>query len=247
MAMLPREDKSNAPKTVIPPVATKEAAKETPAATPAPAPAASTETAVAAAPAAGAVAVARKVRNAIKENFENKMQLEWNTLPRIQANQGNFLDLERNKEAIGDTLIAQLMSFQPTWQISPGTDDDSDTELVRYSDDGVTTNKGEDCKEYLAALIASGRTKAKMSARYMMALVIEQCPKTPAFNGKVVQIDMSQQSKNSFDQFMLTNGYAESRGMITPDVAERGLLKMTTRIKTAGKMSWTVIDFDNAL
>lgn len=190
-------------------------------------------------------AVARKMRNPIEEVFKQKIPLEWNTLHRIQANQGNFLDLENNKAAFGSELVIQLMTYQPNWQISPGTDDPDDAKWVRYSDDGKTTKEGEDCLEFLAALKKANYDKAKMSARYTMAFVIEEVVGKPTspFNGKIVQIDLSATSKSQFDQFMMELGYRESKGGISSDVAESGLLRISARVKTQGKLSWTVVDF----
>jgi hypothetical protein len=255
MAMIPRKAPDANAAAAAAPTATAPAPAAAPAQAAAPAAAPADSTAVAtASPTAGAVStrVAVKPRNAIEEGFKNKMVLEWNTLHRIQANQGNFLDKEASGQSFGSVIVAQLMSYQPSWQISPGTDDAADAELVRYSDDGITTNKGEDCKEYLAALIESNRDKAKMSARYQMALVIEETPMDPtgAMVNKIVQIDLSATSKNAFDQFMLENGYKESRGMITKEVAESGRLKMTAKVKNntvkGRTLSWTVVQFENA-
>lgn len=201
-------------------------------------------------PAAGAVStrVAKKLRDPIKLTFENKMKLEWNTLHRIMVTQGNFVDKENSNTAFGGEIVAQLMSYQASWQISPGTDNPGDAEHVRYSDDGQFTNKGEDCKEYLNALLTQGYPQAKMSERYQMALVIEQAVGGRHMEGKIVQIDLSQTSKNAFDQFRLEVGYAESRGTITPEAAESGLVKMIARVKSAnGKgrsINWTQVAFE---
>jgi hypothetical protein len=45
---------------------------------------------------------------------------------------------------------------------------------------------------------------------------------------------------------MLQNSFAESRGMISAAVAESGRIKMSAHVKTQGKNSWTVIQFENA-
>jgi hypothetical protein len=211
----------------------------------APAPAAAVAVA---SPTAGAVAVAKKMGDPVKDAFEKKMVLEWNTLHRVQANQGNFLDLEENKAPFGNVIDVQLMSYQPNWQISPGTENDDDLQYVRYSDDGITTNKGEDCKEFLAALIAAGYEKAKMTERCTMALVIEGTPMDPTrrMEGKIVQIDLAQTSQAKFKQFRLEQGYKASRGMITEEVATSGRLRMTAKVQTQGKLSWTVVHFENA-
>lgn len=200
--------------------------------------------------AAGTVStkVAKKQRNAIEENFKGKVPLEWNTLPRIQANQGNFLDLEANKAPFGNTIVVQIMSYQPSWQCSPGTDDPNDLQYVRYSDDGETTTKGENLKAHLASLIEANYDKAKISARYLIGMVIEETPGDPTGRmlGKLVQIDMSETSKKAFDAFMMQTSFQEAKGMITPEVAESGRIKMTANVTSRGNFSWTKIDFAHA-
>lgn len=258
MALIPKktDGATTTPvKTITPKAAPAAAAApvaDAPAAAPAeaPAPAPAQTTAVAAAPATGAVSavVARPIRNAIEENFLRKLDLEWNTLPRIQANQGNFLDLERNKEAFGNEIVVQLMSYQPSWQLSPGTDNPSDIEYVRYSNDGVTATNGDNLQEHLQALKAANYDKAKINSRYMMAFVILEAPsdKTGLMKNKLVQIDVSESSKKSFDQFMMQNGFNESRGIVTPEVAASGILRLSATVKSNKGFSWTVVGFANA-
>jgi hypothetical protein len=255
MAMIPRKADASAPAaaTAAAPAAqtvTVDAPSAAAAVAAAPAAAAAPTAVAVASPAAGAVStnVSKKPRDPIKDSFERQMELEWNSLHRIQANQGNFLDLEDNKAPFGSVIDVQLMSYQPNWQISPGTDNDDDLQHVRYSNDGITTTKGEDCKEFVAALIEAGYDKAKMTERCTMALVIEGTPMDPTGRmvGKIVQIDLAQTSQAKFKQFRLEQGYKESRGMVTKEVAESGRLRMSAKVQTQGKMSWTVVHFENA-
>lgn len=240
------------PKVTIPKANPATAAAAQPAAeTPAAQPAAAAAAVAVHQPQAGAVTtrVNKPVRDAIKDTFERKMPLEWNTLHRIQGNQGNFLDLEDNKSSFGNEIVVQLLSYQPSWQISPGTDDPADVQWVRYSDDGITTTQGEDCKEFLAALKTANYEKAKMAARYLMAFVIEETPgdRTGRMVGKLVQIDLSATSKAAFDQFKFETSYKESKGMITSEVAEAGRFRMTAKVKSQKNFSWTVVQFEHAL
>ncbi len=204
-----------------------------------------TTTAVAAAPnRAVSTAVAGKARDVLSENFKDALRVDWNTLHRLQANQGQFLDLENNKAAIGDKLVLEIMSFQDNWQISPGTSDPTAAEYVRYSDDGKTTNQGEDCAEYLAALKEAGYTEAKMTQRVTIAGVIEQCTKTPAFEGKMIQIDLSQTSRGLFDRYRFQVALDIQKGRRNEDGINRVL--METNVQTRGNNSWTTVSFNYA-
>ena len=75
--------------------------------------------------------------------------LEWNALLRIQATNGNFVNQDDSNRPIGPEMEIQLLSYQDNWLISPGGQKDApgSKEVVRYSDDGKFTTKGEDCEE----------------------------------------------------------------------------------------------------
>lgn len=227
----------------------------TPAATPAPAPAstqtaappasdapaASTQTAIA--PAANrSVVVAGRPVNVIAENFKDKLRVEWNTLHRIQANNGNFLDLEANKTSLGDEITLNMMTFQDNWQISPGVDDPDATQYVRYSDDGKVTKQGEDCQEYLAALKAAGYTEAKMTPRVTIAGELAAAAKSSNLVGTLVQIDLSQTSKALFDRHQMQVALDVSRNKVNVDTV--GTLKMTAKVMSGkGNRTWTTVEF----
>lgn len=249
MAMIPRNPKGAAAPAAAAaaPTATKEAkAPEAGTATNTPGPAAGTAgpttTAVAAAPAPGAVStrVAGKPRDVITEEFKDKMPLEWNTLHRIQCNQGQFLDMENGKKGIGVIIEMELMTFQDSWQISPGSNDPEATELVRYSDDGITTNQGENCVEYLNGLKEAGWDKAKIGARVVLAGILTKCD-NPELIGRMIQMDLSTTSKAGFDRHRFQASYDVSRGLRNEDALR--FLKLTAKPMSKGQTNWTQADF----
>lgn len=232
------------------PETTKETvAASAPAATPAPSPApASTSTAVAAAaPTAVAVAVAAGP-DPLKAKFKDAVKLDWNTLNRVQANQGNFLNLEKNKEMIGSELVVTMLSFQDNFLVSPGSDDEEAKEHVRYSDDGKITTKGEPVDAYMEALREAGYLEAKLSPRCTIALAIEDVVGKPghALVGELIQIDLPKTSKDSFDRFRLQSAFKASRGMMNDAqkvAMEQGRMRLSAQVVTQGKNSWTVVNF----
>jgi len=254
MAMIPPRKKVEAdPATAAPAAATAPAEKPTlkgtlrnepgPAAeasAAAPAPAATTAVA-AAAPSAVSTVVAGALRDIIKEKFKDAMRVEWNTLHRLGCVQGNFVDLEANKAAIGSSLVLQLMNYQDNFQISPGTDDPNDTQYVRYSDDGKTTTMGEDCAEYLRALKDSGYEDAKMGARVTLAGVILECSGKPEMVNRLVQMDLAPTSKTEFDRFRMQTGLEMQRGLKTEGDIET--IKLSATLQTKGPNTWTVVKF----
>lgn len=248
MAMIPKRNSAAAAAPAAAPAAAKPTLRGTvapPAAETGEAPvgeaaAPAATTALAAAP-SRAVAVAGPIVNVIKETYKDAMRVEWNTLGRIQANQGQFLDLENNKASLGGEIRIELMSYQDNWQISPGTDDKDDTQHVRYSDDGITTNQGEPCKEYVAALHEAGYTDAKMGQRVTLAGVVVDCPANPGFAGTLFQIDLSPTSKAQFDRFSMQVALSLSRGLVGPEQTQT--IKMKTSLQSKGSNTWTIVTF----
>jgi hypothetical protein len=193
----------------------------------------------------GMVVGVGKPVDVVKETFHNALgQLAWNTLHRIQANQGNFLDLEAGKASIAPEIHLELMSYQANWQISPGTDEADDIQYVRYSDDGKTTTQGEDCMEFLKGLKDAGYDKAKLSERCVLAGRIIAIPSNPnhAMVGELIQIDLPNTSKQQFDRYRFKTSLDVREGKYT--AAETGVFKMKARSTTQNKLSWTVVDFE---
>lgn len=210
------------------------------AAAPAAAPAeASTSTALAA-PTRTAVAVAGRPRDVLTETYKDAFKVDWNTLNRIQATNGNFVDVEANKSVIGTEILFELMSFQQNWQISPGTDDDDDIKHVRYSDDGKFTTEGEDINEYLQALKAADYGDAKCTERLILAGTIVG----GTHDGKLVQLNLPPTSKSAFDRFKMQASIDISKGKRSP--ADLATLKLKAVPQSKGKNTWTVVHFDYA-
>ena len=202
-------------------------------------PAADTTTAVATRP-AGAVVVAGRPVNVVEQTYKNAFVVDWNTCHRLQATNGNIVDMEANKTPLGPSILLEIMSYQDNWQISPGTDNKEDAELVRYSNDGITTTEGENCIEYVEALKASGRTDAKMTHRCTVAGTIQGTP----LDGKLVQIDLPQTSKNMWDRFQMQSAMDIAKGKRT--AADLAVLRLHCTLVTKGNNTWTVVNFDYA-
>ena len=202
---------------------------------------------------AGAVAVAAtgavstgvngKPRDVIGEQFKDAFRVDWNTLHRIQAVQGSFVDVENSKTEFGKSMLFELLSYQDNWQISPGTDAESDAQHVRYSNDGITTTMGENCAEFLAALKEAGYSEAKMGHRCTLAGTIIASD-SAEMTGKMVQIDLPPTSKTMFDRFRLQTSMDIAKGIKTEEQVNP--MKMTAKSQTKGRNTWTIVEFTYA-
>lgn len=229
------------PPAAEPEVKTPAAEPEVKAETAAPAPAAEKATPnLPATQGTRAVAVAGRPKDVVAETYKDAFKVDWNTLHRIQASNGNFLDVESNKAAIGTEIVLEPMSFQANFQISPGTDDDDDIQYVRYSDDGETTTEGENCMDYVAAMKEAGYEQCKMTERLIIAGTLVG----GSLDGKLVQINLPPTSKSQFDRFRMQASIDISKGKKTAEDIARWKLKAV--VNTKGKMSWTVVQFDYA-
>lgn len=189
------------------------------------------------------VAVAKPMVNPL-EPLKDAFRVEWDTLRGLKVTNGNVLDNQTGK-TLGDVVGLELLSFQDQWVISPGTEGDEGKDEVRYSDDGKTTTKGEDCNEYLARLKAADYPKASMTKRVVICGSLfdigdkgrKDCKE---LQDSLVQLSLAPTSKASFDRYMMDQAYKIGKGIIEPEGAQR--LRLSCDIVTKGKQSWTVVN-----
>lgn len=220
------------------PAAVAEAAAPAAAAAPASEPVAAT-TAVAT-PRNTAVAVAGRPVDVIKQNFQDAFKVDWNTLNRIQATNGNFVDVEEGKRVIAPEIVLEVMSYQDNWQYSPGTDDDTDIQYVRYSDDGVTCTDGTNMNEHMEAMRVAGYTEGKLAQRVVIAGTIVG----GTHDGKLVQLNLAPTSKAMFDRFRMQVSIDIAKGKRAPEDVQT--LKLRAVPESKGKNTWTKVVFDYA-
>jgi hypothetical protein len=177
------------------------------------------------------------------EAAKNAYRVDWDTLDRVQANNGKFLDVGKQKANMGETIQLRLLSWQDLWQISPGVSGAEAAEYVRYSDDGKITNKGEDCIEFLNMLKNElGYKNAKLTQRVVIVGILEGTEKDSRLQGEMVQIDLSNTSKKEFDKYRLGCAYKVGKGILTAE--QVSLMTMKTEIATKGTDSWTKVLFE---
>lgn len=221
----------------------------------APAAAAPAAAAAAAAPAAPAAstAVTAVDKNALTAGMFNladmnviatlkdRLRLEWNTLDRIQATNGVFMDKGKDL-SLGDEVQLRLLTWQDVWQISPGSDDKEAKDHVRYCDNPNTLPDGTPVVDYLTRLREEFRyTKASCDHRVVLGGVLEAVSKDSRLLGELVQIDLPKTSKAEFDKYQAGTAYKVGKGLLKPHQAQ--VMTMTAEPVSANGRNWTIVRF----
>lgn len=174
-----------------------------------------------------ALALARNLDStAILKSLKDAIRVNWDTLTRMKANQGQFM-VDGLK--VGGVLDIQVMSYQTSWQASPGgLNTPATTKLVRYSDGGETiANTGEDIKEYVRGLIQAGHPKARLNRRIVLVFQVvgSPDPKAAGIIGELFQLSLAPTSVSKFEALCIKQAMWLGQGRITE--AESTLLRLT--------------------
>lgn len=172
--------------------------------------------------------------------LEDAFHVDWNTLESLKATQGQFL-AKADDSTFGPEIGFELLSHQKQFVVSPGTDEEEDNQHVRYSDDGITCNTGEDVKEYRQHLIDAGYTEAGVTERVVLVGSVFDPGLKPDFKDKLMQISLAPTSKALFDRHQLQTTFNVGRGNWSPEGVTR--LRMTCKVQSKGKLSWTQVNF----
>jgi len=198
-----------------------------------------TTTAVATAPKT-AVSVFDAVADTVG-SLKNKLTVSYNSFIQIIASNGNFLERE-SKTNLGDTLRFELISWQDSYVVQPGSDK-AGKELVKFSDDRIVCSDGTLVIDHLNALKAMGYDKASIKDRIVVVgSVLSTAKAGEKLVDELVQIDLSPMSAARFVRF---RGKALNLQRLGKRSAEEVTkVAATTEIATAGSNSYTVINFD---
>ena len=128
--------------------------------------------------------VKMNVISALKDTF----RVEFDSLPGIGASQGTF-NLKADDTDIGAEISIQLLSYQESWVASPN-DTKADVELVKYSDDGVTSRDGINLLAHVEDLKAQGYGKAKIAHRVILVGELLATAKDCDKVGELVMVDL---------------------------------------------------------
>lgn len=155
--------------------------------------------------------------------LKDAFRVEFDSLPAIGASQGTF-NLKSDDTDLGSEIKLQLMSYQSSYTASPN-DTKADVELVKYSDDGITSKCGVNLMAHVEDLKAQGYTKAKIAHRVILVGELLES-KIPCDNvGELVMIDLPDSGRRAFNTFTLQASYAVAKGRKSVEDASILILK----------------------
>lgn len=191
------------------------------------------------APNATAVSTSRApaIKNVLAES-KDLFRIDYDSLPRIAAEQGAFVLKGDKPEELGKVLDCELVSFQDSWVASPG-DNKADIELVKWSDDGKVARDGTDMVAHVAHLKSIGYDKAHISHRQVTVCELQRVDgKEHHMSGDLVQFDLPESGRKSFNTFNLQASWKVKKGLMLEDDAKQ--LRLTaTKLTTKKGESYT--------
>lgn len=190
------------------------------------------EVAVAAPAASRALSTASKVMSQnVLSGLKDAFHVDFDSLPSIGATQGSFAFKDTEQE-LGAKICIQLMSYQDSYVASPN-DTKAPIELVKYSEDGVTSKDGTNLLDHVADLKEQGYSKAKIAHRCVLVGELTYTAVADVERvGELVQIDMPDSGRRAFNTFTLQASYAVAKGRKTAEEAANltlNAIKETTK------------------
>ena len=189
---------------------------------------ATTTTRALSAPTAASV-ISKNVISDLKDAF----RVEFDSLPNIGASQGTF-NLKADDTDLGTELKLQLLSYQSSWTASPN-DLKADSELVKYSEDGVTSKDGVNLAEHIEDLKAQGYSKAKIAHRVVLVGELLESKIPCESIGELVMVDLPDSGRRAFNSYTLQASYAVAKGRKTLEEAAVLTLKTTIEKTKSGE------------
>ena len=200
------------------------AATAAPAATTAAATAAPATTAVATQTTRAVSTAKAVVTQNVLSDKKDAFYVEFDSMPRLAAEQGSFTLKDSSEADLGAEIKMELMSYQESWVASPN-DKKADVELVKYSDDGVTSKDGVDLQQHVADLKEQGYDKAKIAHRcIIVGELLSAGPAGADLVGNLIQVDLPETGRRSFNAYTLQASWAVGKGRKT--AAEAAVLTL---------------------
>lgn len=202
---------------------------------------ASTTTTALAAPRTSALATANAVAKMnVISGLKDAFRVEFDSLPAIGASQGTF-SLKADDTDIGAEISIQLLSYQESWVASPN-DTKADVELVKYSDDGVTSRDGVNLLAHIEDLKAQGYGRAKINHRVILVGELIATAKGCDKVGELVMVDLPDSGRRAFNTYVIQASYAVAKGRKTAEDAAILKLKAVPE-KTKSGEKFTKVTF----
>ena len=179
------------------------------------------------------------IKNVLLDN-KDLFRIDWDSLPRISAEQGEFLFKDDTNEELGPNIELKLVSYQDNYVASPG-DNKAPIDLVKWSPDGITAQDGTDMKAHIEFLKEEGYSKARISHRQVTVCeLLTVGGKVHERSEDLVQLDLPESGRRSFNTHNLQASYKVSKGSITEEQAAMMQLA-AVKMKTKAGESYTKI------
>jgi hypothetical protein len=209
--------------------------------------------------AAGAIAKAASTAVALPGKFgdvfkkyENVIEdLEFGTVARIVGTNGSIQAKKDSKKLnLGTEIQVTLVSFNDTYQISPGADTEEAKKFVKYSRDGVTIDgTGQDVKAYLEQLrevegYPNAAVKQYTSLVCILNAVVDEDTKTVKLDrsliGDMVEVSLSPTAGKAFKGARMQRSVKVSRGLAKDDGSEAQLV-VRAEVRNNGSKDYTAL------
>lgn len=187
--------------------------------------AAGTEASTAITKAAGtAVAKAGTFGDVFKDFQDQITDLEFGTVARLVGSNGRIVAKKDSKSLVlGPEIKVTLVSFNDTYQVSPGDDTAEAKKAVRYSRDGVTIDGpvGGDVKAYVEKLrTTDGFAKASVKKYTSLVCILNEAagaaPDAQGTIGEMVEVSLSPTAGQAFKGHRMQTSVKSSRGLLPP-------------------------------
>ncbi len=205
---------------------------------------------------AGVLAVAKAAATSVAtggtygdvyKNFENVIQdLEFGTVARLVGSNGGITaKLNSKKLKLGKTIKATLVSFNDTYQISPGKDTDEAKKFVKYSSDGKHIDgTGEDVLAYIAKLRESGGYPEASLKKYTSLVVIldevVDADGDKSLVGEMVEVSLSPTAGVAFKGLRQQRSVKVARKLATVEGIDQ--LVIRADVRQNGSNEYTALD-----
>lgn len=187
------------------------------------------------------------------EHLKEAMHVSYDSMPKIELKASGFtMEVSGTKVAFGDTLVFEVMSYQPSFVVSPGVSGAEASALVKYSDDGKFTKDGRSCTEYLNELLQD-YPNASLKERCVVVLDLLKAPNAPKdvseyLEAEPYQIDLPPTSRKNFHSYFTVANFLVNKGRLSKDRVQflKAVISEKRALVKGAKTDWAEAAFSSA-
>lgn len=177
----------------------------------------------------------------LENAFSNAgIEIDYSTFPRLRVDAGCIATSE-GAEA-GEWIEIQIVSYSPSWTVTPGVDGKEGKEHVRFSDDGKVTNAagdsdqfaGTSLDEYREHLVSLGFEKALVKEYLVVYGLALDCEEADfAHKNEMVALSLAPESRKKFDSYKINRAIQAKMGRVV-EKSGNPVVKFTS-VRVSGK------------